>query len=190
MRQGSEIRKARWLHFVRAHPSKKKAKDGAPIEFVLDWFLETGGVGHLAGAQAEVKLLVESDIDCNWKLDGQPMSPLKADDSRVVPVSPGEHRIRAATTDGVNKNRQVAHSSRYQELCPVHRSPIAMSGSSGKVPAELHSPELGKSGTGRILLAMPAEQLQPLRSRIRGVVEVETEWTARIGGPLIAIKPQ
>jgi hypothetical protein len=55
----------------------------------------------LAGAQAGVKLLVTTDMDCNWKLDGRPMDPLKADDSKVVPVSPGEHLIQAATTDGV-----------------------------------------------------------------------------------------
>jgi hypothetical protein len=59
----------------------------------------------LAGAQAGVKLLVTTDMDCNWKLDGQPMDSLKADDSKVVPVSPGEHLIRAATTDGVVKIR-------------------------------------------------------------------------------------
>ena len=35
--------------------------------------------------------------------------------------------------------RQVAHSSWYRELCPVHRGAIAMSGSSGKVPPELRA---------------------------------------------------
>jgi Protein of unknown function (DUF1566) len=57
------------------------------------------------GAQAGVKLLVTTDMDCNWKLDGQPMDPLKADDHKVVPVSSGEHLIQAATTDGVVKIR-------------------------------------------------------------------------------------
>ena len=55
----------------------------------------------LAGAQADATLLVTTDMDCNWKLDEQPMGLLKAGDSKVVPLSPGEHRIRAATTDGV-----------------------------------------------------------------------------------------
>jgi hypothetical protein len=59
----------------------------------------------LAGAQAGAKLLVSSDMDCNWKLDGQPMDPLKAGEPKVVPVSPGEHLIQAATTDGVATNR-------------------------------------------------------------------------------------
>jgi hypothetical protein len=60
----------------------------------------------LAQEQAISKtLLVKTDMDCNWKLDGQPMGLLKADDSKVVPVSPGEHLIRAATTDGLVKIR-------------------------------------------------------------------------------------
>jgi hypothetical protein len=58
-----------------------------------------------AGAQAGGTLLVKTDMDCNWKLDGQPMGLLKADDSKVVPVSPGEHLIRAATADGLVKIR-------------------------------------------------------------------------------------
>jgi Protein of unknown function (DUF1566) len=55
----------------------------------------------LAEAQAGVTLHVTTDMDCNWTLDGQPMDPLKAGASRVVPVSPGEHLIQAATNDGV-----------------------------------------------------------------------------------------
>jgi hypothetical protein len=54
----------------------------------------------LAGAQAGVTLLVKTDMSCNWKLDGQPMGQLKADDSIVVLVSPGEHLIEASTTVG------------------------------------------------------------------------------------------
>jgi len=55
----------------------------------------------LAGAQTGAKLLVTTDMDCNWKFDGQPMDPLKAHDSKVIQVSPGEHLIEAATTDEV-----------------------------------------------------------------------------------------
>ena len=73
----------------------------------------------LAGAQAGVKLLVKTDIDCNWKLDGQPMGLLKADDSKVVPVSPGEHRIRAATTDGVTKIRIEAEVDQGQKMVEI-----------------------------------------------------------------------
>jgi hypothetical protein len=73
----------------------------------------------LAGAQAGVTLLVKSDVDCNWKLDGHPMNLLKADNSRVVPVSPGEHFIRAATTDGVTKIRIEAEIDQGQKMVKI-----------------------------------------------------------------------
>ena len=53
----------------------------------------------LAGAQTGLTLLVKTDMDCNWKLDGRPMGQLKAEHAKVVPVSPGKHLIQAATTD-------------------------------------------------------------------------------------------
>jgi hypothetical protein len=40
------------------------------------------------GAQTGANLLVTTDMDCNWKLDGQRMDPLKAHDSKVFPVAP------------------------------------------------------------------------------------------------------
>ena len=55
----------------------------------------------LAGAQAGATLIVKTDMNCNWTLDGQAMGLLKAGDSRDLPVSSGEHLIRAATTDEV-----------------------------------------------------------------------------------------
>lgn len=73
----------------------------------------------LAGAQADATLLVKTDMDCDWTLDGQPMDPLKADDSMVVPVSPGEHRIRAATTDGLTRihiEREVDQGQKIVEI--------------------------------------------------------------------------
>jgi hypothetical protein len=60
---------------------------------------------------------------------------------------------------------QVAHSSRNWELCPVHRGPIAMSGSSHKVAGGLrwqHAlwpeavPESGSSSLRHIQLFSPA----------------------------------
>lgn len=59
----------------------------------------------LAGAQAGTKLYVTTDIDSNWKLDGRPMDTIKPGDHKVVPVSPGEHLIEAATTDGMATSR-------------------------------------------------------------------------------------
>jgi len=51
------------------------------------------------GAQAGVALRAKTDMDCYWKLDGRPMRLLNANDSKVVPVSPGEHLIEAKTTN-------------------------------------------------------------------------------------------
>jgi hypothetical protein len=50
-------------------------------------------------------LHLTTDMDCNWKLDRQPMGLLKAGDPKVVPVSLGEHLVQAATTDGLVKIR-------------------------------------------------------------------------------------
>lgn len=54
-----------------------------------------------AEPEGNMTLMVRTDADCLWKLDGHAMGLLKAGDSAVVPVSPGEHRVRAATTDGL-----------------------------------------------------------------------------------------
>ena len=54
----------------------------------------------LASAQSGTTLLVKTDMGCNWKLDGQSMGMLKADDANVVLVSAGEHLVEAAATDG------------------------------------------------------------------------------------------
>jgi hypothetical protein len=73
----------------------------------------------LAGAQADVTLRVKTDMDCNWKLDGHPVGLLKANDSKVVPVSPGEHRIRAVTTDGVTKTRIEVDVDQGQKMVEI-----------------------------------------------------------------------
>jgi hypothetical protein len=54
-----------------------------------------------AGAQADVTLIVKTDLSCNWKLDGRPMGAIRDHDLNAVQVSPGEHFIEASTTDGV-----------------------------------------------------------------------------------------
>ena len=73
----------------------------------------------LAAAQDSAKLLVTTDVDCNWKLDGQPMDLLKADKSKVVPVSPGDHLIQASTTDGVTKTRIEAEVDQGQKRVEI-----------------------------------------------------------------------
>jgi hypothetical protein len=62
---------------------------------------------------------VKADADCNWKLDGQAMEPLKAKEPRGFAVSPGQHRIRAATPDGVTRIRidvEVDQGQRFVEI--------------------------------------------------------------------------
>src|SRR5450631_997245 len=73
----------------------------------------------LAGAQTATTLLVTTDTDCNWKLDGHPMDPLKANDFKVVPVSLGEHLIQAVTTDGVTKTRIEAEGYQCQRMVEI-----------------------------------------------------------------------
>lgn len=59
----------------------------------------------LAVAQTSTTLLVTTGMRCNWNRDGRPMGLLTTDDSKVVPVSPGEYLIEAATTDGLGTSR-------------------------------------------------------------------------------------
>jgi hypothetical protein len=70
-----------------------------------------------AGAQASTTLQVTTDMDCNWSLDGHPMGLLQTGDSKIVPVSLGEHRIRAATPDGVAVLRTKVEA--FQGQTPV-----------------------------------------------------------------------
>lgn len=76
-------------------------------------------LSSLAGAQTDTNLLVTTDMDCNWKLDGQPMDPLKAHASNVFPVSPGEHHIWATTADGVTKIRIEAEVDQSQKKVEI-----------------------------------------------------------------------
>ncbi len=55
----------------------------------------------LVVAQSGVTLLVKTDMSCNWRLDGQSMGILKAEDPTVILVSPGEHLIEASAANGV-----------------------------------------------------------------------------------------
>jgi hypothetical protein len=71
----------------------------------------------VAQEQAAIQtLLVKTDLDCIWKLDGQPMGLLKADASKVVPVSPGEHLIQAATIDELVKVRTKVEADQGQKM--------------------------------------------------------------------------
>ena len=58
-----------------------------------------------AEAQAGSTLLVKTDMNCDWRLDGRPMGLLKADEPRIVLVSPGEHLIEASAAGETEKSR-------------------------------------------------------------------------------------
>ncbi|MGA2991545.1 MAG: hypothetical protein ABSD88_13800 [Candidatus Korobacteraceae bacterium] len=50
--------------------------------------------------QPKPSLLVTTDLDCNWTLDGISQGPLKALEVKNVRVSPGEHVVQATSSDG------------------------------------------------------------------------------------------
>jgi hypothetical protein len=54
-------------------------------------------------AQAPASLVVTSDMDCNWKLDGVEQARLSADDANVIKTIVGEHLIQATSLDGQAK---------------------------------------------------------------------------------------
>jgi Protein of unknown function (DUF1566) len=51
-------------------------------------------------AQSSASLLVTTDTDCDWKLDGQSQGRLNVDDAKAVKVSLGQHLVQATSTDG------------------------------------------------------------------------------------------
>jgi hypothetical protein len=46
-----------------------------------------------------VSLLVTTDLDCDWKLDGRPQGRLRAKASAIVPSTLGQHLLEAKTVD-------------------------------------------------------------------------------------------
>lgn len=83
----------------------------------LIWFALMLGV--CAHAQSEGAILATSDFDCTWKLDGQPQGQLKADDSKVVHVSSGQHLIQATSTDGLATFRAVVDVEQGQKMVEI-----------------------------------------------------------------------
>ena len=57
-------------------------------------------LSSLATAQVGTTLLVKTDMNCNWKLDGQPMGLLTDSEPKVVFVASGEHLVEATSTVG------------------------------------------------------------------------------------------
>jgi hypothetical protein len=76
-------------------------------------------LSSVAEAQDGTSLLVTTDLGCSWKLDGRPMGALLVSDSKVVRVSPGEHVIESASTDGLTTVRtevEVGDEQRFVEI--------------------------------------------------------------------------
>ncbi len=76
-------------------------------------------LSSVAGAQAGTTLLVKTDMSCNWKLDGQSMGILRADDPTVILVSPGEHLIEASATDGVATTRTKVDVDKVEKTVSI-----------------------------------------------------------------------
>lgn len=60
-------------------------------------------IGSRSWAQTPASLVVTSDMDCNWKLDGVEQPRLSADDTNVIKTIVGEHLIQATSLDGQAK---------------------------------------------------------------------------------------
>jgi hypothetical protein len=72
-----------------------------------------------ARAQSNGAILATSDFVCAWKLDGQSQGQLKADDSKVVHVSSGQHLIQATSLDGLASFRTVVDVGSGQVLVSI-----------------------------------------------------------------------
>lgn len=102
-------------------------------------------ITSFAGAQVDIKLLISTDISCNWKLDGQPMGLLKAEEVKIIPVSPGEHLIQAATSDG------VARTSTKLEVNPRNNAVRLHLNSQSDLQLEIEHAESANGPTGATL---------------------------------------
>ena len=72
------------------------------MRFQVGLFLLLGlmAVCSQSWGQVAASLVVISDRDCNWKLDGVEQSRLSADDARVIKTIVGNHLIQATSLDG------------------------------------------------------------------------------------------
>ena len=72
------------------------------MRFQVGLFLLLGlmAVCSQSWGQVAASLVMISDRDCNWKLDGVEQSRLSADDARVIKTIVGNHLIQANSLDG------------------------------------------------------------------------------------------
>jgi Protein of unknown function (DUF1566) len=98
--------------------SKNDDKEDVVMLCRLTVFIFVLGV-CVARGQSDAAILAASDFDCTWKLDGQPKGQLKADGSKVVHVSSGQHLIQATSTDGLATFRTVVEVGSGQVLVSI-----------------------------------------------------------------------
>ncbi len=119
---------------------------GASREFRVAWMValliivvtlavvlvSSPNVRRWLGFGPEPTLLITTDLDCNWKLDGRPQwQMIRAKQSLVVPISLGQHLIEATTTDGSDEFRAMVEIPRAQQyvaaiaLDPVRQKRLA-----------------------------------------------------------------
>lgn len=77
-------------------------------------------------AQSAATLLVTTDTNCDWKLDGVSQGRLNVDDAKVVKTTAGEHLMQATSADGQLKwQATVTADSSAQKLVKIPLSNMA-----------------------------------------------------------------
>jgi hypothetical protein len=77
-------------------------------------------------AQSAATLLVTTDTNCDWKLDGVSQGRLNVDDAKVVKTTAGEHLLQATSADGQLKWQEtVTADSSAQKLVKIPLSDMA-----------------------------------------------------------------
>jgi Protein of unknown function (DUF1566) len=76
-------------------------------------------------AQSSASLLVTTDTNCDWKLDGVSQGRLNVDDAKVVKTTAGEHLLQATSADGQLKwQSTVTADSSAQRLVKIPLSDL------------------------------------------------------------------
>jgi hypothetical protein len=70
-------------------------------------------------------LLVTTDLDCDWKLDGKPRGLLRANESSTLATGFGQHLLEATTPDGKDELRVVVELHKTeQQVAAIVLEPI------------------------------------------------------------------
>jgi hypothetical protein len=106
---------------------------------------------RLLGARPAVSLLVTTDLDCDWKLDGRPQGRIRAKASAIVPSTLGQHLLEARTVDAQDSWKVVLEFralEQYVVLIPLSDVRRKRLGNSAAEPggAKPAAPAAGPSG--------------------------------------------